>query len=466
MNIQNFNAIIIGTGQAGKPLATAMSAQGWNVAIIEKSLVGGTCINYGCTPTKTMIASARIAYLTGRSADFGVNHSKQEIDMPALVARKNKVVLEFRTGIEKNLESNPLITFIRGTASFENKNLVKVSTEAGEEMYLQSSCIVVNTGSQNKIPSIPGLDTVPFIDSTSAMDLLQVPEHLIILGGSYIAMEFGQLFLRLGSKVSIVEKAARILSREDEDVSEAMQKILEKEGMTFYLNSRIISVSPDEQHSVCIHLDQHGQQLSIKGSTLMVALGRSPQVSELNVQKAGIETDDRGYLKINEFLETNVKGIYALGDVNGGPAFTHISYDDYRILSHNLFNSEKKSLKGRILPYCVFTDPELGRTGMSEKEARISKINIRVARLPMTHVARAIESGQTEGFMKVIVDAQTDEILGASVLGMHGGEIAMMLHLAILGKLKYTLIRDSMFAHPTLAESLNNLFFAWEDPVK
>ena len=463
MKVQFFDAIIIGTGQAGSPLASFLAARNRKIAIIEKAFIGGTCVNYGCTPTKTMIASARVAYLNKRGAYFGVNHPNSAIDLFAIVKRKNQVVLDSRKSSEKRLSSDPFITLFYGTASFESSEVVCVVNDKNEIQFLTSKIIVINTGAKNQIPDLPGIENVPYLDSTSIMDLDAIPKHLIILGGSYIALEFGQLFNRLGSNVTIIERHDHILQREDKDVAQEMKNILEKEGISFQLNSQIKSVSSNADKSVSAQFIKDGKDVVLTGTHLMTALGRAPELKELKLENAGITKTEKGYIQVDEFLETSVKGIFALGDVNGGPAFTHIAYDDFRILSNNLFEPVKKSTKNRVVPYCVFTDPELGRTGITEKEAIEKKLNYKIARLPMSSVARAIESGETAGFMKAIVDADTDEILGASVLGVYGGEISSVLNLAILGKLKYTLLRDGVFAHPTFSESLNNLFATFQE---
>ena len=463
MKLQLFDAIIIGTGQAGSPLASFLAARNRKVAIIEKAFIGGTCVNYGCTPTKTMIASARVAYLNKRGAYFGINHPDSAIDLSAIVKRKNQVVLDSRKSSEKRLSTNPFITLFYGTASFESSEVVCVVNDKNEIQYLTSKIVVINTGAKNQIPDLPGIENVSSLDSTSIMDLDAIPKHLIILGGSYIALEFGQLFNRLGSNVTIIERHDHILQREDKDVAQEMKNILEKEGISFKLNSQIKSVGSNADKSVSALFIKDGKDVVLTGTHLMTALGRAPELKELKLENAGITKTEKGYIQVDEFLETSVKGIFALGDVNGGPAFTHIAYDDFRILSNNLFEPVKKSTKNRVVPYCVFTDPELGRTGITEKEAIEKKLNYKIARLPMSSVARAIESGETAGFMKAIVDADTDEILGASVLGVYGGEISSVLNLAILGKLKYTLLRDGVFAHPTFSESLNNLFATFQE---
>ena len=463
MKLQLFDAIIIGTGQAGSPLASFLAARNRKVAIIEKAFIGGTCVNYGCTPTKTMIASARVAYLNKRGAYFGINHPDSAIDLSAIVKRKNQVVLDSRKSSEKRLSTDPFITLFYGTASFESSEVVCVVNDKNEIQYLTSKIVVINTGAKNQIPDLPGIENVSSLDSTSIMDLDAIPKHLIILGGSYIALEFGQLFNRLGSNVTIIERHDHILQREDKDVAQEMKNILEKEGISFQLNSQIKSVSSNADKSVSAQFIKDGKDVVLTGTHLMTALGRAPELKELKLENAGITKTEKGYIQVDEFLETSVKGIFALGDVNGGPAFTHIAYDDFRILSNNLFEPVKKSTKNRVVPYCVFTDPELGRTGITEKEAIEKKLNYKIARLPMSSVARAIESGETAGFMKAIVDADTDEILGASVLGVYGGEISSVLNLAILGKLKYTLLRDGVFAHPTFSESLNNLFATFQE---
>lgn len=458
MDSQLFDIIIIGTGQAGSPLAGFLAGKKWKVAIIEKGFIGGTCVNIGCTPTKTMIASARVAYMNKRSADFGVNHAPANIDLGKIVGRKNNVVKSSRSGSEKRLSTNPYITLFTGTASFDTNREVRVINSEDQTQLLSSKLIIINTGARNHTPEIKGIEHTKYLDSTSIMDLQKIPAHLIILGGSYIAMEFGQLFQRLGSKVSIIERNSHILQHEDTDVSEELKKILEDEGIAFYLNSEIESVGAVADDAVKVTISRQGQSEELTGSHLMLALGRTPQVEALNLANAGINTNKKGYIQVDEFLETNIKGIYALGDVNGGPAFTHIAYDDFRIISNNLLGNEKKSTKNRNVPYCVFTDPELGRTGITEKEATEKKLNFKVARLPMANVARAIESGETAGFMKAIIDSDTDNIIGAAVLGVYGGEISSVLNLAVMAKLKYTVLRDGVFAHPTFSESLNNLF--------
>lgn len=382
--------------------------------------------------------------------------------MQQIISRKNKVVENSRHSSEKGLE-NEFIHLFRAGAAMQNSTSVLITNTDGSQKILEAEKIFINTGTSNHRPAIPGLNSLHCYDSTSIMELTEIPEHLIILGGSYIALEFGQLFLRLGSRVTIIERNAQILSREDRDVAEELQGILEKEGLKFYLSSTIESLRTDPVKGQQVFIRQDEKEIQINGSHLFTALGRSPNTKDLQPEKAGIELDEKGYIEVNEYLETNIKGIYAMGDVKGGPAFTHISYDDFRIIRNNLFQQPRLSTRGRVVPYCVFTDPELGRTGMTEKEARGKNIDIHVAFMPMTHVARAIESGETSGFMKAVVDSKTNKILGASILSVNGGEISSLLHLAITEGVPYTHIRDGIFAHPTFAESLNNLFASFKD---
>jgi pyruvate/2-oxoglutarate dehydrogenase complex dihydrolipoamide dehydrogenase (E3) component len=444
-NEAQYDAIIIGAGQAGVPLARAMVGAGWKTALVEREHVGGTCINEGCTPTKTMVASARVAYLSRRGLDYGALHGDTTVDMTVVRKRKRDIVESFRSGSQKRLETVG-VDLIFGDAVFTGLKTVRV----GDRELTATRAIVINTGTRAARPSLPGLDSVPALDNRSIMELDAVPEHLIVLGGGYIGLEFGQMFRRFGSRVTIVQSNARLLATEDEDVSDAIRAIFEEDGIEVLTGAKATTVATGIELSI-------GER-KIKGSHLLLALGRTPSTATLNLAAAGVEVDKRGYIIANDRLETSAAGIYAAGDVKGGPAFTHISYDDFRILRANLLEGGNASIAGRMLPYTLYIDPQLGRIGLTEREARAQKLDFRVFKMPMTHVARALEMGESRGFMKALVDNATGQILGAAVLGIEGGELCAVLQMAMMGKVPYTTLRDAIFAHPTLAESLNNLF--------
>jgi pyruvate/2-oxoglutarate dehydrogenase complex dihydrolipoamide dehydrogenase (E3) component len=447
------DAIIIGTGQSGKPLALALARAGWKVAVIEREHVGGTCINVGCTPTKTMVASGRVAYLARRGPDYGVKTGPVKVDMRGVLKRKRSVVGLFRNGGQKSLEKAANVELVFGEARFAGGMRIAVNLRRGGTRQLESKRIVVNTGGRPAVPPIPGLDQVRYLDSTSIMELTSAPKHLVVLGGGYIGLEFCQMFRRFGSRVTIVNRDPRLVLREDPDVSEEVEKILTEDGIKV-LNSAQVTRVQKSAAGVRVVLQSGG----VSGSHLLVAVGRVPNTDRLNLAQAGVETDKAGFIKVNSKLETNVPGIYAVGDVKGGPAFTHISYDDFRVLRDNWLAGGNATTDGRLVPNCVFIDPQLATVGLNETEAQKRGLDYRVAKLPMTGVARAIEMSETRGFMKAIVDAGTRQILGCAILGVEGGEIMSMLQVAMMGKVPYPLIKEAVFAHPTLAESLNNLF--------
>jgi pyruvate/2-oxoglutarate dehydrogenase complex dihydrolipoamide dehydrogenase (E3) component len=455
-----YDAIVIGSGQGGTPLCQALARAGMRTALVERAHIGGTCVNEGCTPTKTMVASGRVAYLARRGADYGVRIPSLAIDMERVRQRKRDIVNSFRSGSEKRIADTPSLDLIYGEASFTSPRAIKVRLKEGGEQSLTAERFFINAGCRPSVPPLNGLDKVSYLNSTSIMELGEVPAHLLVLGGGYVGLEFGQLFRRLGGRVTIVQRGPQLLAGEDKDIAEAVAGILREDGIEVLLNASANSV---QQTGAQITLDvrmQDGTQ-AIHGSHLLVATGRVPNSDSLNVAAAGIATDKRGFLVVNERLETNVPGIFAIGDVKGGPQFTHISYDDFRIIRTNIIEGGNATIKDRLVPYTVFIDPQLGRVGMSEQEAREGR-KIRVAKMPMSSVARALEVDETRGFMKAIVDAGTDQILGAAVLGIEGGEIMAQLQIAMMGKLPYTVLRDGVFAHPTLAESLNNLFNNFE----
>ncbi len=456
--INHYKAVVIGTGQGGKPLAIDLGKAGWPTAVVEANFVGGSCINYGCTPTKTMITSARVAYLAKRAAEFGVKIPSVTLDLGKVIERKRSVVESFRNSGREGLESTPNVDLIYGSARFMGPHEVQVVKRDGSSQILTSERIFINTGARPGIPDTPGLKSVPYLDSTSILESTQFPDHLIIMGGGYVGVEFGQMFRRFGSKVTLIQRGKQLLNREDADVAEEVAGIMKEDGIDVQLNSTVKSVEIQPDGKIKLILQNGSGKGIVTGSHLLVAVGRVPNTEELGLDKAGIKTDSRGYIPVNERLETGVPGIFAIGDVKGGPAFTHISYDDFRVLRGNLLENGNASIKDRLVPYTVFMDPQLGRVGLSEEQAREAGFRIRVAKMPMSHVARAIETGETRGFMKVVVDRRNQHILGCAILGIEGGEIMSLIQVAMMGKIPYYIIRDAVFAHPTLAESLNNLF--------
>ncbi len=458
-NPEDYKAIVIGTGQGGKPLAGSLARAGWKTAIIEREdKVGGTCVIKGCTPTKTMVASARVAHLARRAADYGVRTSSVAVDMVRVRERKRDIVDLFSGGGRRGLEKLEHLDLIFGHASFTGPHEIEVATPDDVPRRLTAEKIFINTGLRPLIPDIPGLKDVPYLDSTSIMELDSVPEHLLVLGGGYVALEFGQMFRRFGSKVTILQRSGLLLSREDPDVAEEIANILGGEGIDVRLKTRATRFEQDDEGQIVATVESAQGKETIRATQLLVATGRVPNGDRLNLEAAGIRTDERGSIPVNERLETNVPGVYCMGDANGGPAFTHISYDDYRIIRDNLLEGANASTKGRFVPYTVFIDPELGRVGLTEKQAKSQGLDVRVAKLPMSRVARALESDETRGFMKALVDPKSQQILGCAILGVHGGEVMAVLQVAMMGKLPYTAIKEGTFAHPTLAESLNNLF--------
>jgi len=451
------DAIVIGSGQSGGPLAIAMARAGWKTALIEEKHVGGTCINEGCTPTKTMVASAKVAYLARRAEDFGIQAGPVQVNMLQVRQRKRDIVESFRIGNETRIKAGG-VDLVMGRARFTGAKTIEVSLNSGGIRLLMAEKILINTGGRPYIQTLDGLESVRYLDSTSIMELDVIPSHLVILGGGYVGTEFGQMFRRFGSRVTILQKATQLLADEDQDISDAVAQILGEDGIDIWLGAETQRVDRDGNGGVRLVVNTAGKERILTGSHLLVSAGRRLNTDQLNLPAAGVETDSRGFILVNSRLETNVAGIYALGDVKGGPAFTHISYDDYRILKANLLEGRNNSMEGRLVPYTLFTDPQLGRVGLTERQAREQGFKIRVGSIPMNYVARALEMDQARGMMKVVVDANTNQILGCAILGLEGGEIMAMIEIAILGKVPYTTLRDSIFAHPTLAESLNNLF--------
>jgi len=446
-----FDAIIIGSGQAGNPLSSALTERGWTVALVEKSHLGGTCVNTGCTPTKTMIASAQVAHYARNAKKWGVRTASVSIDLPAILARKNAVVQGFRDGHERRIEKHPGLRLYRGIARFLSAKQVQV----GDEI-LESEKIFIDTGTRPSPPRIAGIDSVSYLTNVSLMELQELPQHLVILGGGYIGLEFGQMFRRFGSRVTIIHKGSQLLAKEDADVATALQKALEAEGIEFQLNANTTKIKK-QGDEIVVTINAMDRTEAIRGSHLLAATGRVPNTDDMGLAKAGVALDSHGYIQVNERLETNVPGIWALGDVTGGPAFTHISYNDYQIVFANLCQGKNLNTTNRYLPYSLFTDPQLGRVGITEKEARASGRKFKMGVYPMSSVSRAIERGETAGFMKIIVDAETDRILGAAILGIEGGEVVQVLGAMIMADAPYTILKGAVYIHPTLAEGLFGL---------
>ncbi len=451
-----FDAIVIGSGQAGKPLSYALADHGWKIAFIERAELGGSCINTGCTPTKTMVASAQVARYARDAARWGVRASDVSVDLPAVVARQNKVVQNFRNSIQKRINDRPNIRLVRAHARFSGPHQV----EAGGETF-ESEKIFIDTGTRPEIPKIAWIDSVPFLTNESIIQLQDLPKHLLVMGGGYIGLEFGQMFRRFGSRVTIIHRSERILRNEDPDIAEILQKALEAEGVEFALGAKIMRVE-NRSGEIALTFESKEGTKTASGSHLLVASGRIPNTEDLGLAKAGVATDARGYVKVNGRMETSAPGIWATGDVKGGPAFTHISYNDYQIVYANLIEGKNLTIENRYLPYALFTDPPLGRVGITEQVARASGRKFKMGTYPMSSVARAIERDETIGLMKIIVDGENDQILGAAILGSEGGETVQILGAMILAKAPYTVLKGAVYIHPTLAEG----FFGLMESVK
>jgi pyruvate/2-oxoglutarate dehydrogenase complex dihydrolipoamide dehydrogenase (E3) component len=444
--MQHYDAIVIGSGQAGNPLSQKFADRGWAVALIEQDHLGGTCINTGCTPTKTMVASAQVAYYAQHAARWGVRTSGVSVDLAKIVARKDEIVGQFRGGLESKVQQRPKLHLQRGHARF----LAPHRLQVGDQV-LEGERIFINTGTRISVPSLDGLNTVPYLTNATIMELRQVPEHLVVLGGGYIGLEFGQMFRRFGSQVTVVHNGGQILVREDADVADELQKTLEAEGVRFVLNAQTTRVQ-QQQGRIALTVQTGSNAATVTGSHLLVATGRRPNSDDLGLENAGVQTDAHGFIRVNNRLETNVPGIWALGDVKGGPAFTHISFNDYQIVYTNLIDGQSLTTDHRYVPYSVFTDPQLGRVGLTEKEARATHRRLKVGKIPMSWVARALERDETAGLMKLVVDAETDHILGAAILSSEGGELVQLLGVVMLAGAPYTLLKGAVYIHPTLAE--------------
>jgi pyruvate/2-oxoglutarate dehydrogenase complex dihydrolipoamide dehydrogenase (E3) component len=447
--MKRFDAIIIGTGQAGPPLAARFSAAGKTVAIIERQKFGGTCVNTGCIPTKTMVASAYAAHVASRGDEYGFSvNGDVRVDMKRVKARKDAVSGRSNKGIEEWLRGLKNCTVVQGHARFQSSNTVVVNEEV-----LQADKIYINVGGRAVVPEMPGIHDVPFLTNSSMMDIDFLPEHLVVVGGSYVGLEFAQMYRRFGSEVTVVEMGAYLIGREDQDCSEAVREILEGEAIHIRLNAKCISLAKHER-GVAVHVDCQEGAPEVFGTHVLLAVGRIPNTSDLGLDKAGVVTDQRGYITVDDQLRTNVPGIWALGDCNGRGAFTHTSFNDGEIVADNLFNEDHRRVSDRIQAYALYIDPPLGRCGMTDAEIRKSGQRALIAKYPMIRVSRAYEKGETQGFMKICVDAETKQILGAAILGTGGDEVIHVLLDVMYAKAPYTVIQRAMHIHPTVAEYL------------
>ena len=446
--MKHFDAIIIGTGQAGPPLAARFASAGKTVAIIERSKFGGTCVNTGCTPTKTLVASAYAIHVARRGSEYGFVVDDVRVDIKRVKARKDAASTTSSKGVEEWLRGTTNCTVIQGQARFQSSNTVAVNDEV-----LQADKIYINVGGRARVPEMPGVNDVPFLTNSSMMDLDVLPAHFIIVGGSYVGLEFAQIYRRLGSEVTIVEMGPRLIGREDEDVSQGVHEILEAEGINIRLNAKCISLEKRDG-GVAVGLTCEVGPPEVVGTHVLLAVGRSPNTNDLGLDQAGVASDQRGHITVDDQLQTNVPGIWALGDCNGHGAFTHTSYNDYEIVADNLFNADHRRVSDRIQAYALYIDPPLGRCGMTEAEVRKSGIRALAAKYPMSQVSRASEKGETQGFVKICVDAETKQILGAAILGVGGDEVIHVLLDVMYTKAPYTVVQRAMNIHPTVAEFL------------
>jgi pyruvate/2-oxoglutarate dehydrogenase complex dihydrolipoamide dehydrogenase (E3) component len=445
--MKRYDAIVIGTGQSGPALAARLDQNGQRVAIIERGNFGGTCVNNGCTPTKTLIASAHAAHLARRAHDYGVQlEGPVKVDMARVKARKDGVVGKSRESVEKWMRSLSRATVYTGQGRFVDAHTVRVGNDT-----LKAERVFINVGARAQVPKMPGLDRVPYLTNESVMDVDFVPQHLVVVGGSYVGLEFGQMYRRFGSRVTIVEMGKRLIGREDPDVSDAVKDILAAEDIAIRVDAECISFRP-RKDGVEMGLECVEGAPTVTGTHVLLAVGRTPNTDDLGLAAAGIETDERGYIRVDDELRTSASNVYALGDCNGHGAFTHTSYNDYEIVADNLLNGAKRKVTDRVQIYALYIDPPLGRIGMTEAEARKNNLEVLIGKRPMTRVSRAIEKGETQGFMKVMVDASSKRILGAAILGVGGDEVVQTLVDAIYAKLPYTAVQHGVRIHPTVSE--------------
>jgi pyruvate/2-oxoglutarate dehydrogenase complex dihydrolipoamide dehydrogenase (E3) component len=441
---EKFDAIIVGAGQAGPPLAGRLTEAGQTVAVIERKLVGGTCVNYGCIPTKTLVASAHTAHTSRRGAEYGIGTGDVSVEMSAVKARKDKIVRGDREGVESWIEGMTGATLIRGHARFESPHTIRV-----DDRLLEADRIFLNVGGRAVAPDMPGLSDIDYLTNVGILELDTLPEHLVVIGGSYIALEFAQMYRRFGARVTVIEKGPRLTSREDEDVSATIKDILEAEGIDVVLDASDIRFA--KRGSGFEVTPRNGAQ-PVAGTHLLMAVGRQPNTDDLGLEAAGVETDRRGYIVVDDQLRTNVEHIWAMGDCNGRGAFTHTSYNDFEIVAANLLDDDPRRVSDRVTTYALYIDPPLGRAGMTVDEVRKSGRKALVGKRPMTRVGRAVEKGETQGFMKVVVDAETEQILGAAIFGVGGDEVIHSILDVMTAELPYTAISRTMHIHPTVSE--------------
>ncbi len=471
-DVRRYDAIVIGAGSAGDPLARALAGAGRKTLLIERGAVGGSCTNVGCTPTKAYEASARMAHLARRMGEFGVAVTPPKVDLAKVKARKDAIIANMNRDTQAAFDDTPNLTLAHGEARFVSPHTLAVTPTLGEEgadVYtVEADTIVINVGARPLIPPVDGLTEVPFLTSDTIFELTELPERLIVMGGNYIGLEIAQTFQRFGSEVTIIHDQPRILDREDDDVSRLIEELLNDEGVTSHTGHRAILTRQNAEGEIIVTAQnlQTDETITLTGTHLLIATGRTPNTDRLDLRAAEIETDERGAVKVDERLQTNASGVWAAGDAAGSPQFTHIAYDDFCILQSQILGDGARTTKDRQIPYAVYTDPPLGRIGLNEGDAIEQKIPYRVARLPMTEVAFALETGETRGLWKAIIAKDSDEILGASTFGLQGGEVMAIIQTAMMGDLPYTALRDGVFAHPTLADQLNELFKEVGEPEK
>lgn len=464
-DMRHYDVVVVGAGGAGDPLARALAEDGRRTALIEKGPLGGTCTNRGCTPTKALEASARVAHLTRTAARYGVEVGGEvRVDMRAVQARKRQITDRFRRDTQAQMDGTPGLDLVRGTARFVGPHELEVTTpDGGAPVRLRAEIVVLDTGSRPLVPDIEGLGDVPYLTSDTLLELDEAPEHLVVLGGNYIGLEMAQTFRRFGSRVTVIEAAPHVLPGEDEDVAAEVKRFLLAEGITVASGGKAVRITRSDE-GVYVHLEgEDGARTSCAGTHLLVATGRAPNTDALNLEAAGVATDDRGQIRVDERLRTSARHVYAAGDAAGSPQFNHIAYDDFKVLHSQLTGDRERTTEGRLVPYAVYTDPPLGRVGVTEREARESGAQVRIARLPMSEVAHAIEAGEEYGMMKAVVDAESGRILGVAILGIHAPEAMSILQTAILGDLPWMVFTENPFTHPSLADSLGDLFRHWVD---
>ena len=457
--VEQFDDVVLGGGKGGKSLAMALANAGHSVALIERGQIGGTCINVACIPTKTMVASAKLVDMANHAADYGVSLIPPPAELAGVIARKRRVVAAMVDAHQTLFTTTPNMSCLLGEGVFSGERTIKVTAQDGSARVVRGDRVYINTGSHTTVPPIPGLDSVDYLTSTSVMELDELPARLVIIGGGYISLEFAQIFRRLGSEVVVVQRGDRFLPNEDSDIAAEIRKVLVQDGIEFLDNTETDSVAPGPDGIELRH-SRNGDKESLHCSHLMVAVGRTPTTAGLGLEAAGVQLNDRGAIAVDDRLETSAENVFAIGDCNGGPLFTHASWDDYRILLANVLHGARRTTAGRLMPYTLFIDPELGRVGLTEEQATAQGYDVAVASLPANKIPRANTAGETKGLLKAVVDRKTGQILGCSLFCHSAGEVMSVVQMAMIGQVPYTQVRDTIFTHPTMAESLNLLFAA------